>query len=72
MPLLPQMPHEDVQHLHAVCHIDGGPPGDDVLVDEAVAVKESEQHLFGLAGMDLVLYWARLPFLDPLLRRLFF
>jgi hypothetical protein len=36
-------------------------------IDEALAVKEGEQHLFGLARLDLSLYWARLSLLNPLL-----
>ncbi len=53
------MLHEDIQDLHDVCHADGGVLGDDVRVDKALA----EQHLFGLAGLDLSLYWARLTLL---------
>ncbi len=56
-PLLSQVLHEEVQDLHNVCCIDGGAPGDDVRVVKALAVKESEQHLFGPAGMNLSLYW---------------
>ncbi len=66
-PLLPKMPHEDVQDLHKVQGVDGGAPGDDVHIDEALAVEEGEQYLFGPARLDLSLYWARLPLQEPLL-----
>jgi hypothetical protein len=66
-PLLPQMPHEDIQDLHYIHGVDGGAPGDNVQMDEALAIEEGEQHLFGSARLDLGLYWAWLPLLDPLL-----
>jgi hypothetical protein len=65
--LLPQVLHEDIQELHDVRHVDSGALGDDVRVDEALV----EQHLFGLAGLDLSLYWARLTLLYPLLELVF-
>jgi hypothetical protein len=43
-----------------------------VSIDDALAVKECQQHLFGLAGMDLGLYWAGQALLYPLLGRFFF
>jgi hypothetical protein len=52
--------------------IESGAPGDDVRVDEALAVKESKQHLLGPAQLDLGLYRAQLPLLDPLLGMFFF
>jgi hypothetical protein len=48
------MLHEDVQYLEDVGRVDGGAPGDDVRVDEALAV--GQQHLFGPARLDLSLY----------------
>ncbi len=41
-PLLPQMPHEDVQDLHNVRGIDSGAPGSNVRVDEALAIEEGK------------------------------
>ncbi len=46
-PLLPQMPQEDIQDLRYVLGVDSGAPGDDLRVDEALAVEEGEKHLFG-------------------------
>ncbi len=66
-PLLSEMPHEDVEDLHDVRGVDGGAPRDDMLIDEALAVEEGEQHLFCSARLDLGLYWARLTLLNPLL-----
>ncbi len=66
-PLLSEMPHEDVEDLHDVRGVDGGAPRDDMHIDEALAVEEGEQHLFGSARLDLGLYWARLSLLNPLL-----
>jgi hypothetical protein len=40
---------------------------DNMCIDEALAVKEGEQHLFGSARLDLGLYWAWLSLLNPLL-----
>ncbi len=51
------MPHEDVQNLIDVCCMVSGLPKDDVWGDKALAVKESKQHLFGPAGMDLGPYF---------------
>ncbi len=45
-PLLSEMPHEDVKDLHDVRGVYGGAPGDDVRIDEALAVEKGEQHLF--------------------------
>ncbi len=70
-PLLPQVLHEVAQDLHDVRCVGGGTPGDDMQVDEALAVEEGEQHLFGPAGIDLSLYWARLTLLNPMLGLLF-
>ncbi len=44
---------QDAQVLDDVGHIDCGAPGTDVRVDEALAVKESKEHLFCPAGVDL-------------------
>ncbi len=66
-PLLSEMPHEDVEDLHNVRGVDGGAPRYDMRIDEALAVEEGEQHLFGSACLDLGLYWARLTLLNSLL-----
>ncbi len=65
------MPHEDILDLHDVCSIDGGPPWDDVRVDEALAIKEGKQHLLVQRALTLALYWTQLPLLDPMLGLLF-
>jgi hypothetical protein len=45
--------------------IDAGASGHDVSMDEVLAVKECQQHLFGLAGMDFGLnYCVRLALLN--------
>ncbi len=43
------------------------PLRDNMRIDEALAVKEGEQNLFGSARPDLGLYWAQLSLLNPLL-----
>jgi hypothetical protein len=50
----------------------GGPPKDDVCIDDALAVEECQQHLFDLTGMDHGLYWAGPALLYPLLGAVFF
>ncbi len=55
------------QELEDVDVIDGGTPGQYVSIDEALSVKQCQQHLFAMAGMDLGLYWARLSLLNSLL-----
>ncbi len=55
-PLLLHVLYKDDQDLCNVCRFDGGPPRDDVSVDEALAAKDCQQHLFGQPGMDLGLY----------------
>ncbi len=64
-PLDPQLLREDAQDLDDVDGIGRGIPGHAVSIDEALAVKECQQRLFGSAGMDLGIYWAWLPLLYP-------
>jgi hypothetical protein len=61
-PLLPQMHYEDIQDLDNVGRVDSGAPGDDVRVDEALAVKEGQQHLFGPARLTLAFIGPGSPF----------
>ncbi len=63
-PLLLQMFHKETQDLNDLGHVDNGGPGNDVGVDEALAVKEGQQHLFGLAGMDLAFNGPGCPFFN--------
>ncbi len=64
-PLHPELLREDAQDLDDVDGIGRGIPGHAVSIDEALAVKECQQRLFGSAGMDLGIYWAWLPLLYP-------
>jgi hypothetical protein len=52
---------QDAQVLDDVGHIDCGAPGTDARVDEALAVKESKEHLFCPTGVDLDFDWVSLP-----------
>ncbi len=56
--------HEETQDLNDLGHVDNGGPGNDVGVDEALAVKEGQQHLFGLAGMALAFNVPGCPFFN--------
>jgi hypothetical protein len=56
-PLDPQLLHEVThQGLYDADGVDGGAPGYDLSIDEAIAVKECHQHQVTLASMDLGLY----------------
>ncbi len=66
-PLLPQVNHELAEDHQDGVGVDGGPLRNDVGVDQALAVKEGQQHLFCPAGMDFGLDGAWLAFFDPLL-----
>ncbi len=60
--------HELAQDHQDVVGVDGGPLRNNVGVDQALTVKEGQQHLLCLAGMDFGLDGAWLALLDPLLR----
>ncbi len=61
------MNHGLAQDHQDVVGVDGGPLRNDVGVDQALAVKEGQQHLPCPAGMDFSLDGAWLAFLGPLL-----
>ncbi len=66
-PLLPQVDDELAQDHQDLVSVDGGPLQHDVGVNQALAVKEGQQHLFCLAGMDSGLDGAWFSIFNPLL-----
>lgn len=64
-PLLVDMLHEGVQGLGDVGCVPSGAPGDDVGVDQPLAVEESQHHLLGAAGLDFCFDGSRLPLWNP-------
>ncbi len=64
-PVDSQQLHEATQDLDDVDGDDGSPPGHDVTIDEDLAITNCQQHLFGLAGLDI--YWAKVAPLNPVL-----
>ncbi len=63
--------HEETQNLHNVEGVDGNAPGDDVGVDQALAVKEGQNNLLGPAGLHPRFDGAWFSLLDPLFKLLF-
>jgi hypothetical protein len=66
-PLLPQIPQNIVQDRYNAVGIDELAPGDNVGVNEALAVEKGQDHLLGLTGIDSCLYGARLSLFHILL-----